>query len=127
MDNIDLLEMLKLEEMNTFRSHVLNCELYKVLTMKINELRSTIVDVEDIDELLSKKKIIHSRLAIFEDARTQDEYKITMAKMIQRLSVKARKQVELKLKVCEDMAHAKHKELTEALRSSQRPKNCWPN
>ncbi|KAL2549732.1 hypothetical protein Fot_11262 [Forsythia ovata] len=115
MNNADLLETLKLAEMNTSWSHVLNCELYKVLAMKIDELRSTVVDAEDIDELRSKNKILHSRLVVYEDSRVQVEYKTTMAETIERLSVKARKQVELELKVCEDMAHAKNKELTEAL------------
>ncbi|KAL2549678.1 hypothetical protein Fot_11208 [Forsythia ovata] len=83
--------------------------------MKIDELCSTVVGTDDIDELRSKIKILRLRLAVYEDARVQAKYKITMAEMIERLSVKARKQVELELKVCEDMVHAKHKELTEAL------------
>ncbi|KAL2529726.1 hypothetical protein Fot_22327 [Forsythia ovata] len=41
-DNAELMELLKLAEMYTSRSHVLNCELYKVLTMKVDELRSTV-------------------------------------------------------------------------------------
>ncbi|KAL2553532.1 Uncharacterized protein Fot_07151 [Forsythia ovata] len=49
-DNAELLEMLKLAEMYTSQYHVLNCELYKVLTMKIDELHSTVVGAEDIDE-----------------------------------------------------------------------------
>ncbi|KAL2501524.1 hypothetical protein Fot_35372 [Forsythia ovata] len=68
-DNADLLELLKLAEMSTSRSHVLNYELYKVLAMKIDELRSTVVGAEDIDELRSKNKIFHLRLAVFEDAK----------------------------------------------------------
>ncbi|KAL2494147.1 hypothetical protein Fot_37904 [Forsythia ovata] len=109
------MEILKLAEMYTCWSHVLNCKLYKVLVMKVDELHLTVEGVEDIDELRSKNKILRSRLAVLDDARTNAEYKISMAETIQKLSVNARKQVELKLKVCEDMAHAKHKELTEAL------------
>ncbi|KAL2519799.1 hypothetical protein Fot_23722 [Forsythia ovata] len=82
-DNVELLEMLKLAEMYTSQSHVLNCELYKVLAMKIDELHSTVVGVEDIDELRSKNKILCSKLVVFEDARTKVEYKISMAETIQ--------------------------------------------
>ncbi|KAL2479154.1 hypothetical protein Fot_48168 [Forsythia ovata] len=50
-DNADLSEMIKMAESNTAWSHVLNCELYKVLAMKIDELRSTAMGAKDIDEL----------------------------------------------------------------------------
>ncbi|KAL2552198.1 hypothetical protein Fot_05817 [Forsythia ovata] len=83
--------------------------------MKIDGLHSTIASAEDIDKWHSKNKILRLKLAISEDARTKAEYKISMAETIQKLSVKARKEAELKLKVCEDMGHAKLKELTEAL------------
>ncbi|KAL2501512.1 hypothetical protein Fot_35360 [Forsythia ovata] len=115
IDSADLLELLKLTEINISQSHVLNCELYKVLGMKIDELRSIVVEAEDIDELHSKNKIFHSRLVVFEDDRAQTEYKIKKAETIQRFAIKAQKQAELELKVSKDMAHAKHKELTKAL------------
>ncbi|KAL2514740.1 hypothetical protein Fot_28711 [Forsythia ovata] len=83
--------------------------------MKVNELRSTVTGIEDIDELHYEKKILCSRLVVSEDARTQAEFKIIKSKTIQRFSVSARKQVELKLKVCEDMDYTKHKQLTKAL------------
>ncbi|KAL2549943.1 hypothetical protein Fot_11473 [Forsythia ovata] len=41
-DNVELTELLKLAEMYTSQSHVFNCELYKVLAMKVDELRSTV-------------------------------------------------------------------------------------
>ncbi|KAL2538655.1 hypothetical protein Fot_20046 [Forsythia ovata] len=41
-DNTELMKLLKLAEMYTSWSHVLNCELYKVLAMKVDELRSTV-------------------------------------------------------------------------------------
>ncbi|KAL2552316.1 hypothetical protein Fot_05935 [Forsythia ovata] len=44
---------------------------------------------EDIEELRSENKIIRSRLAVSEDARAKVENKISMAEMIQILSVKA--------------------------------------
>ncbi|KAL2520550.1 hypothetical protein Fot_24473 [Forsythia ovata] len=68
-----------------------------------------------IDELRSENMILRSRLALAENARVQAEFKIIKSKKIQMLSVNARKQAELKLRVCEDMTYAKHKELTEAL------------
>ncbi|KAL2455779.1 hypothetical protein Fot_57305 [Forsythia ovata] len=69
MDKADLLEYLKLAEMSTARSYVLNCELYKFLAMKIDELRSTVAGTKDIDELHLEKKILRSRLVVFEDAK----------------------------------------------------------
>ncbi|KAL2530036.1 hypothetical protein Fot_22637 [Forsythia ovata] len=114
-DNAELMKQLKLAEMYTSQSHVLNCELYNMYVVKVDELHLTVERTKDIDKLRAKNKMLCSRLAISEDARAKAEYKISMAETIQQLSVKARKQAELKLKVCEDMAHAKHKELTEAL------------
>ncbi|KAL2488794.1 hypothetical protein Fot_42086 [Forsythia ovata] len=71
--------------------------------------------VEDIEALRSKHKIVCSRLAVSKDARVQAEFKIIKSETIQRLSISAGKQAELKLKVCEDMAYTKHKQLAEAL------------
>ncbi|KAL2509021.1 hypothetical protein Fot_32668 [Forsythia ovata] len=77
-DNAELLEMLKLAEMYTSQSHVLNCKLYKVLAIKIDELHSTVVGAEDIDELHLKNKIFHSSLAVFrgcqDEGRVQDKH-----------------------------------------------------
>ncbi|KAL2528676.1 hypothetical protein Fot_21277 [Forsythia ovata] len=101
--------------MSTVWSHILNCELYKVLEMKIDELCSTVASAEDIDELSLENKVLRSRLAFFEDAKAQAEFKIIKSKMIQRLSVSTLKQDELKLKVCEDIVYAKHKQLAETL------------
>ncbi|KAL2508742.1 hypothetical protein Fot_32389 [Forsythia ovata] len=83
--------------------------------MKVDELCSTATELKDIDELRSENKILRSRLAVSEDSRAQAKFRIIKSETIQRLSINARKQDELKLKVCEDMAYAKHKELTEAL------------
>ncbi|KAL2514210.1 hypothetical protein Fot_28181 [Forsythia ovata] len=65
VDNADLSEMIKMAEMSIARSHVLNCELYKVLAMKIDELCSMATGVKDIEELCLENKILRSRLAIF--------------------------------------------------------------
>ncbi|KAL2471637.1 hypothetical protein Adt_39773 [Abeliophyllum distichum] len=66
----DLPELIKMVEMNTAQSHVLNYELYKVLVMKVDILRSTVVGVKDINALRSENKVLCARLAIAEDART---------------------------------------------------------
>ncbi|KAL2544729.1 hypothetical protein Fot_13962 [Forsythia ovata] len=82
-DNTELIELLKLAEMYTSRSHVLNCELYKVLVIKFDELHSTVEGVKDIDELRAENKMLCSILAISEDARTKAEYRISMVETIQ--------------------------------------------
>ncbi|KAL2551152.1 hypothetical protein Fot_12682 [Forsythia ovata] len=81
-DNSKLMELLKLAEMYTSRSHVLNCELYKVLAMKVDELCSTVGGDEDVDALRSENKDIRERLAFSEDARARAIYDVTKAKTI---------------------------------------------
>ncbi|KAL2531995.1 hypothetical protein Adt_05346 [Abeliophyllum distichum] len=63
--NAELTELLKLAELHTSWSHVLNCKLYKVLAMKIEELRSMAGGGEDVDALRSENKDLHNRLAFF--------------------------------------------------------------
>ncbi|KAL2483096.1 hypothetical protein Fot_44540 [Forsythia ovata] len=55
-DNVELTEFLKLAEMYTSRSHVLNCELYKVLAMKVGELRSTVGGMKMLTRCVQKTK-----------------------------------------------------------------------
>ncbi|KAL2508652.1 hypothetical protein Fot_32299 [Forsythia ovata] len=86
-DNAELMELLKLAEMYTSRSHVLNCELYKVLAIKVDELRSMVRGDEDVDALRSENKDVREQLAFFEDVKTHAIYDITKAKMIQRAYV----------------------------------------
>ncbi|KAL2545669.1 hypothetical protein Fot_14902 [Forsythia ovata] len=88
-EGADLLELIKMAEMNTYRSHVLNCEVYKVLAMKVDELCSMVTGAEDIDALRSKNKVIRARLAIVEDTRAQAVFKITKFEMIQRTRINA--------------------------------------
>ncbi|KAL2552538.1 Uncharacterized protein Fot_06157 [Forsythia ovata] len=73
-DNADLSELIKMTEISTARSHVLNCKLYKVLAMKVDELCSTAKDSKDIDELCSENKILCSRLAIFQGCQGTTEF-----------------------------------------------------
>ncbi|KAL2513899.1 hypothetical protein Fot_27870 [Forsythia ovata] len=86
-DNAELTELLKLAEMYTSRSHVLNCELYKVLVMKIDELRSTVGGDEVVNALRSKNKDLRERLTFSEDERARAIYDITKAKRIQSVCV----------------------------------------
>ncbi|KAL2501236.1 hypothetical protein Fot_35084 [Forsythia ovata] len=111
----ELTELLKLVEMYTSRSHVLNCELYKVLAMKIDELRTTIGGDEDVNALRSENKDLRERLAFSEDERARAIYDITKAKKIQSVCVQAQKKAESQLRSCQNMIHAKDKELTEVL------------
>ncbi|KAL2529734.1 hypothetical protein Fot_22335 [Forsythia ovata] len=114
-ESVDPLGLIKMAEMNTTRSHVLNCEVYKMLAMKLDELRSTVVGIEDIDALCSKNKVIRARLAIVEDARAQAVFQLTKSQTIEMMCADAQRKGELKLKVFKDMTYAKHKELTEVL------------
>ncbi|KAL2544267.1 hypothetical protein Fot_13500 [Forsythia ovata] len=82
VENVELTELLKLVEMYTFRSHVLNCELYKVLEMKVDELRSVIERDEDVEALRAENKDLRERLAFFEDARARATYDVMKAQTI---------------------------------------------
>ncbi|KAL2558905.1 Uncharacterized protein Fot_03644 [Forsythia ovata] len=108
------MELLKLAEMYTFRSHVLNCELYKMLEMKVDELHSIIGEDEDVEAMRAKNKHLRARLAFSEDTRARATYDVTKAQTIQKACVDAQKKAESQLKSCQSMIHAKDKELTEA-------------
>ncbi|KAL2559362.1 hypothetical protein Fot_04101 [Forsythia ovata] len=58
--NAELMELLKLAEMYTSRSHVLNCELYKVLAMKVDELHSTVGGMRMLTSCIQKTKIFEN-------------------------------------------------------------------
>ncbi|KAL2545786.1 hypothetical protein Fot_15019 [Forsythia ovata] len=76
-EGTDLSELIKMAGMNTAQSHVLNCELYKVLEMNVDDLRSTVAGANDIDAMRLENQIIHSELAIFEDVRARAMYDVT--------------------------------------------------
>ncbi|KAL2500483.1 hypothetical protein Fot_34331 [Forsythia ovata] len=88
-DNVELTELLKLVEMYTSWSHVLSCELYKVLAIKVDKLRSVVGRDEEVNALRSENKDLRERLAFFEDARARAIYDITKAKRIQGVCVQA--------------------------------------
>ncbi|KAL2500508.1 FAS1 domain [Forsythia ovata] len=115
VDNAELTELLKLAEMYTSRSHVLNYELYKLLEVKIDELRSTARGDEDVEALRAENKDLREQLAFSEEARVRATYDVVKARTIHRACVDAQKTAESQLKSCQNMIYAKDKELTEAL------------
>ncbi|KAL2501253.1 hypothetical protein Fot_35101 [Forsythia ovata] len=83
--------------------------------MKIDELRTTIEGDEDVNALRLENKDLRERLAFSEDERARTIYDITKAKRIQSVCVQAQKKAKSQLRSCQNMIHAKDKELTEAL------------
>ncbi|KAL2545357.1 hypothetical protein Fot_14590 [Forsythia ovata] len=126
-NNAKLMELLKLAEMYTSRSHMLNCKLYKVLVMKVDKLRSTVGGGEDIDALRLENNDIPEQLAFSEDARARAIYDITKAGTIQRACVQAQMMAESQLRACQNMIRAKYKELTEALTELLKAKDLLAN
>ncbi|KAL2529202.1 hypothetical protein Fot_21803 [Forsythia ovata] len=106
-DTAEVTELMKLTEMYTTRSHVLNCELYKILEMKVDEIHSILGEDEDAEAMRDEIKRLWARLAFFEDVRTRATYDVTKAQTIQK--------AESQLKSCQRMIHAKDRELTEVL------------
>ncbi|KAL2483223.1 hypothetical protein Fot_44667 [Forsythia ovata] len=114
-NDAELSELLKLAEMYTSCSHVLNCELYKVLQMKVDELCSVTRGDEDVEALRAENKDLRGRLAFSEDARARATYDVMKAQTIQKACVDAQKTAESQLKSCQNMIYAKDKELIEVL------------
>ncbi|KAL2553184.1 hypothetical protein Fot_06803 [Forsythia ovata] len=108
--------------MYTSRSHVLNCELYKILEMKIDEIHSVIGEDEDAEAMRTKIKRLRARVAFSEDARTRTTYDVTKAQTIQKACVVAQKKAESQLKSCQSMIQSKDKELTEVLNELMKAK-----
>ncbi|KAL2553190.1 hypothetical protein Fot_06809 [Forsythia ovata] len=100
VDNAKLMELLKLAEMYISQSHLLNCELYQVLAMKVDEIRSTVGRDEDIDALHLENKDLREQLAFSEDARVRAIYDITKAGTIQMACVQAQRTAESQLRAC---------------------------
>ncbi|KAL2554111.1 hypothetical protein Fot_07730 [Forsythia ovata] len=101
--------------MYTSRSHVLNCELYKLLEIKFVELCFTTGGDEDVEALRAENKDLQEQLVFSEDARARATYDVINAMTIQKTCVNTQKTVESQLKSCQNMIYAKDKELTEAL------------
>ncbi|KAL2554034.1 hypothetical protein Fot_07653 [Forsythia ovata] len=114
-DTAEVTELMKLAEMYTSRSHVLNCELYKMLEMKVDEIHPVLGEDEDADAMRVGVKRLRARLAFSEDARTRTMYDVTKAQTIQKACIVAQKKAESQLKSCQSMIQAKDRELTEIL------------
>ncbi|KAL2501713.1 hypothetical protein Fot_35561 [Forsythia ovata] len=113
--------------MYTSRNHVLNCELYKLLEMKIDELHSTTRGDEDVEALRGENKDLREQLVFFKDARARAIYDVAKAEKIQGVCVQAQKKAESQLKSCQNMIHAKDKELTETLSELSRARDLLAN
>ncbi|KAL2493543.1 Uncharacterized protein Fot_37300 [Forsythia ovata] len=79
VDTAEVTELMKLAEMYTSRSHVLNCELYKVLEMKVDEIHSVLGEDEDVEAMRAEIKRLWARLVFSEDTRTRATYDVTKA------------------------------------------------
>ncbi|KAL2508702.1 hypothetical protein Fot_32349 [Forsythia ovata] len=61
----EVTELMKLAEMYTSRSHILNSELYKMLEMKVDEIHSALGEDEDAETMRVEIKRLRARLAFF--------------------------------------------------------------
>ncbi|KAL2544340.1 hypothetical protein Fot_13573 [Forsythia ovata] len=113
VDAAEVTELMKLAEMYTSRSHVLNCELYKILEMRVAEIQSALGEDENAEAMRAEVKRLRARLAFSEDARSRATYDVTKAQTIQKACVVAQKKAESQLKSCQNMIQAKDRELTE--------------
>ncbi|KAL2515263.1 hypothetical protein Fot_29234 [Forsythia ovata] len=82
VDTAEVTELMKLAKMYTSRSHVLNCELYKILEMKVDEIHSVLGEDEDAEAMRAEIKRLWARLVFFEDARTRATYDVMKAQTI---------------------------------------------
>ncbi|KAL2494068.1 hypothetical protein Fot_37825 [Forsythia ovata] len=115
VDTVEVTELMKLAEMYTSRSHVLNCELYKMLEMKVDEIQSVLREDENAEAIRAEIKRLRARLAFSEDARSRATYDVTKVQTIQKPCIVAQKKAESQLKSCQNMIQAKDRELIEVL------------
>ncbi|KAL2559163.1 hypothetical protein Fot_03902 [Forsythia ovata] len=94
VDTAEVMELMKLAEMYTFRSYVLNCELYKILEMKVDEIHSALGEDEDAETMRAEIKRLRARLVFSEDARTRATYDVTKAQTIQKACIVAQKKLD---------------------------------
>ncbi|KAL2507760.1 hypothetical protein Fot_31407 [Forsythia ovata] len=55
-DTAEVTELMKLAEMYTSHSHVLNCDLYKMLEIKVDKIHSVIGEDEDVEAMRAENK-----------------------------------------------------------------------
>ncbi|KAL2514011.1 hypothetical protein Fot_27982 [Forsythia ovata] len=79
VDTAEVAELIKLAEMYTSRSHVLNCDLYKMLEMKVNEIQSTLGEDKNAEAMRAEIKRLRARLTFSEDAQSHATYDVTKA------------------------------------------------
>ncbi|KAL2549591.1 Uncharacterized protein Fot_11121 [Forsythia ovata] len=115
VDTTEVTELMKLAEMYTSRSHVLNCELYKMLEMRVAEIQSVLGEDENAEAMRAEIKRLRARLAFSEDVRSRATYDVTKAQTIQKACIVAQKKAESRLKSFQNMIQAKDRELTEVL------------
>ncbi|KAL2545963.1 hypothetical protein Fot_15196 [Forsythia ovata] len=82
VDTAEVAELMKMAEMYTSRSHVLNCELYKMLEMKVDEIQSTLGEDENAEAMRAEIKRLRARLAFLKDAQSRATYDVTKAQTI---------------------------------------------
>ncbi|KAL2473512.1 hypothetical protein Fot_49248 [Forsythia ovata] len=123
VDTAEVTELMKLAEMYTSRSHVLNCELYKILEMKVDEIQSVLGEDENAEAMRAEIKRLRARLAFLEDARSRATYDVTKAQTIQKACIVAQKKAESQLKSCQNMIQAKDRELTKVLNELAKAKS----
>ncbi|KAL2550515.1 hypothetical protein Fot_12045 [Forsythia ovata] len=123
VDTVEVTELKKLAEMYTSRSHVLNCELYKILEMKVDEIQSALGEDENVEVMRAEIKRLKARLVFSEDARSRATYDVTKAQTIQKACIVAQKKAESQLKSCQNMIQAKDRELTEVLNELAKAKS----
>ncbi|KAL2489718.1 hypothetical protein Fot_43010 [Forsythia ovata] len=126
VDTAEVTELMKLAKMYTSRSHVLNCELYKMLEMKVDEIHSALGKDEDAEAMRAEIKRLRARLAFSEDVQTRATYDVTKAQTIQKACIVAQKKAESQLTSCQNMIQAKDKELTEVLNELAKAKGLLP-
>ncbi|KAL2522138.1 Uncharacterized protein Fot_26061 [Forsythia ovata] len=94
VDTAEVMELMKLAEMYISRSHVLNCELYKILEMRVAEIQSALGEDENAEAMRAEIKRLRVRLAFLEDARSRATYDVTKAQTIQKACIVAQKKAE---------------------------------
>ncbi|KAL2494325.1 Uncharacterized protein Fot_38082 [Forsythia ovata] len=96
--------------------------IHKYWTSAFEKAADRVVEAgrNDLDALRSENKDLRKHLAFFEDARARAIYDITKSKTIRKACVQAHKKAESQLRSCQNMVHAKDKELTEVLNELSR-------
>ncbi|KAL2478881.1 hypothetical protein Fot_47895 [Forsythia ovata] len=123
VDTAEVTQLMKLAKMYTSHSHVLNCELYKMLEMKVDEIQSALGEDKNAEAMRVEIKRLRARLTFSEDAWRRATYDVRKAQTIQNACIVAQKKAESQLKSCQNMIQAKDRELTEVLNELAKAKS----